>query len=848
MSGTPGKIADLGADQKRELLKQLLLKKAARAESVYPLSHGQRALWFLHQLAPEKAAYNLIFSWKVASRVDALALERAFQRVVDRHPTLRSTYSVENGQLLQRAHTDQKISPALFDASQSSEASLGSSIEDDAHKPFDLEQGPVLRISLYSRSEDEHILLLVIHHIAVDFSSVAMIMNEVFHFYSAAVLRINFDMPAPANQYSQYVRWQSELLAGPEGDRQFQHWQSKLAGELAVLDLSSDRPRPAVRTHKGESVSFDLDAALTEGLKRLARSEGTTLYTVLLSGLHVLLHCLTGQDDILVASPAIGRTRAEFTSVVGYFANPVVMRADLAGNPTFKSFLAQNRQTALHALANQDYPFPWLVDRLGLPRDAGRTPITDVVFFLQKPSPFNPTDERLAVKPWTGRLPLGEKDGRFDSGTLLLESYEVRQRIARFDLAFLGVETEQSLFYCIQYNSDIYNKETVAELFKQYEALLSLIIANPEAKLSKLASLIKSERGVKKMEKANRHLSRVSTLRGFKRKGVDLSQVGLIKTDYLTPEEKSPLVISPTTEDVDLADWAKSNGAYIEQELLKHGVILFRGFNIGSISAFEQFASSICPELFDEYSDLPREAMGGKVYGSTPYPADQAILPHNESSHMPNWPMKIWFYCVQPSERGGETPIMDCRKVFDLMPPRIRDQFAEKRLMYIRNFTGGLDKSWQEFFATDDRREVEDYCSKNSISFEWKSGNGLRIRRIGPGVARHPKTGEMVFFNQIQAHHFTCLDPSVRESLSLLFKEEDYPRHVYYGDGTPIDESVINEIRAVYEKVRVSFAWQQGDVMMLDNMLTAHSRTPYAGPRKIVVSMGEMVSAKLIES
>jgi alpha-ketoglutarate-dependent taurine dioxygenase len=238
---------------------------------------------------------------------------------------------------------------------------------------------------------------------------------------------------------------------------------------------------------------------------------------------------------------------------------------------------------------------------------------------------------------------------------------------------------------------------------------------------------------------------------------------------------------------------------------------------------------------------LPREGIGGKVYGSTPYPADQTIFFHNESSHLHRWPMKIWFFCIQPAQSGGETPIVDCRKVYQLLDPKLREKFAQKQLMYVRNYTDGLDVSWQEFFKTAHKTEVEQYCRQAGIEFEWKDGNKLRTRKPRPAIAKHPKTGEMVFFNQLPLHHISCLDPAVRNSLLSVFGEGNLPRNVYYGDGTPIEDSVMAEIQAVYQQATVSFPWQAGDILMLDNMLAAHSRNPFVGPRKIVVAMGEMI-------
>lgn len=317
-----------------------------------------------------------------------------------------------------------------------------------------------------------------------------------------------------------------------------------------------------------------------------------------------------------------------------------------------------------------------------------------------------------------------------------------------------------------------------------------------------------------------------------------------VKTSYFEPDKTMPLVIEPAAPGLDLATWAAESRDALDDELRRHGAVLFRGFDVATSTDFERVAASVCPSLFGEYGDLPREGVSGKVYGSTPYPSDQAILFHNESSHMHRWPMRIFFNCRTAAKEGGETPIVDCREIYNRLDPEIRDRLATKRLMYVRNYTKGLDVSWQDFFRTEDRAEVEAYCDKAGIEYEWKKGDGLRTRQLCQAVAKHPHTGEMSFFNQIQLHHVSCIDPEVRKSLLMLFKEQDIPRNVYYGDGTPIEDEVVDAIRDLYWKTSVAFTWQEGDMIVLDNMMTAHARNPYVGPRKIVVAMGQMFERK----
>ncbi|MEM8720427.1 MAG: TauD/TfdA family dioxygenase [Cyanobacteria bacterium P01_G01_bin.39] len=315
----------------------------------------------------------------------------------------------------------------------------------------------------------------------------------------------------------------------------------------------------------------------------------------------------------------------------------------------------------------------------------------------------------------------------------------------------------------------------------------------------------------------------------------------LIKLDYLESKSNMPLVVSPALADVNIIDWIESNHQLLKSKLHQHGAILFRNCNLTSIADFENLTQAICSDLHCDYGDLPPIEASNKVYNVTPFPADKTILFHNESSHLHCYPQKIWFFCMQPAEVGGETPIVDCRQVYQLLNPKVRAKLQQKKLMYVRNYIEGLDVSWQDFFRTESKAAVEKYCHTAKIEYEWLPNNGLRTRKTRPAIIQHPDTKDTVFFNQIQLHHISYLDQKVRQSLLSIFTTENLPRNVYYGDGSPIEEEEIVAINQAYQQAKVSFTWQKGDVLMLDNILTAHSRNPYQGKRKVFVAMGDLV-------
>lgn len=308
-----------------------------------------------------------------------------------------------------------------------------------------------------------------------------------------------------------------------------------------------------------------------------------------------------------------------------------------------------------------------------------------------------------------------------------------------------------------------------------------------------------------------------------------------------TPE--SLRVLSPETPGEDLAAWGRTHAEPLRRLLVKSPALLFRGFGVGGVEGFERFAEAVQPTLA-EYQErsTPRTEVSGRVYTSTEYPANETIPQHNEMSYASAWPTKLFFHCVQPSAQGGETPLADSREVYRRLSPRLRELFERKKIMYVRNYGTGVDLSWQKVFQTEDRARVDEYCQRVGIQVEWLGGNRMRTRSVRPAVMTHPETGEALWFNQAHLFHVSGLAPRVRDAMRMVFKDEELPRNSLFGDGTSIPDADLEEVRAVYREVTFAFAWQAGDVLMLDNMLMTHGRLPFTGARRVVVAMGGMRS------
>lgn len=322
---------------------------------------------------------------------------------------------------------------------------------------------------------------------------------------------------------------------------------------------------------------------------------------------------------------------------------------------------------------------------------------------------------------------------------------------------------------------------------------------------------------------------------------VTVTAEAVVRSALLTEHGDGPVVFGPTCPDVDLVGWAVANRHAVEVALHTYGALLFRGFDVVRPEDLERFASVFVQELFADNGEHPRAALSANVYTPTFFPAEEKLLWHNENSFNDAGPAMIWFCCQQPARSGGETPIVDSRQVYQRIDRALREEFISKGVMYVRNFGTGVGLDWRTVFRTDSRHEVEASCTRQGVHFEWHDDR-LRTVAVRPAVVRHPRTGQWSWFNQAQHWHLSCLDSALRASLLTTFAPDELPRQCYFGDASPIPDAAMDEICLAYQELEVAFAWQRGDVLMLDNILVAHARNPYRGERRILVTMGDVIA------
>lgn len=285
--------------------------------------------------------------------------------------------------------------------------------------------------------------------------------------------------------------------------------------------------------------------------------------------------------------------------------------------------------------------------------------------------------------------------------------------------------------------------------------------------------------------------------------------------------------------------WVEDHREWIDAALLEHGAILFRGFGVDSADRFQVAAPALCGDLLPYvHRSTPRTSIGRHMYTATEFRADADIPMHNENAFQRSWPMRLAFCCIRPAESGGQTPLARSAAVTARIDPSIVRTFAERGVMYVRNYGHGIDLPWETAFQTSSPAEVEAYCRREQIDCEWLPEGCLRTRHVCQGVAVHPATGQQLWFNQAHLFHVSSLGREQQETMLELFGEANLPRHAYFGDGGRIEETLLQEVRCAYAAERVMFEWQRGDVLLVDNMIVAHGRTPFRGERTVLVAMG----------
>jgi amino acid adenylation domain-containing protein len=449
-----------------------------RDGSPLPLSFAQQRLWFIDQLEPGSAAYNMPFALRLRGELDTAALRASLDALVRRHETLRTTFAEQGGVPVQVIHPAASVALRELDLRDLPEAEREAEAErlasEETLRPFDLEQGPLLRSTLLRLDEEEHVLLFTLHHVVSDGWSMHVLVREVSALYAAFSRGEEPRLAELPVQYADFAVWQREWLSGEVLDEQIGYWKDALAGAPPLLEIATDRPRSAAQSTRAGMHRFALPPATAAGLRALSRREGTTLFMTLLAAWQTLLGRYSGQEDVVVGTPIAGRTRVELEGLIGFFVNMLALRADLAGDPTWAELLAGVRETALGAFAHQHLPFERLVDELATGRSLTHAPIFQAIFSLDR---------------------AGSRDERLSLGTVRLEPFGGELEETKFDLNLKVLDDEEELSGTLLYQAALFEAETAARMGGHLEVLLeAMAAAHPGQRLSEVPLLRGAER------------------------------------------------------------------------------------------------------------------------------------------------------------------------------------------------------------------------------------------------------------------------------------------------------------------------------------------------------------------
>ena len=461
------------------------IEKSGVDRDEFPLSEGQKALWFLHQLAPRSAAYNLVFSSKLTPAVDIKSMSEAFALLFERHPMLDATFHVVDGEPVQRLHRGRTIDCREHDATGMSEEEIKGLIAQHAERSFDLENGPMVRLELFLTAEGSHIVLLSMHHIVADAWSVSVLMNDLIEGYFSIKAGGQPEYQPLEYRYHDYVDWQRLNLEGAFGAQASQYWRDQLDDAPHLLDLPTDRPRPPVQTFNGGRLAFELNKDLAARVLDISSESGSTLYSTMLAAYNVLFHLYCGQDDIVVGSPMAGRNQGELGELIGYFINPVPLRSRVDDDPSFSDLMHRTGAGVNSAIEYQDYPLVRIVDDLKVARDPGRSPLFQVSFAMERVPGVD--EQGIAV------FLIGKGGHQFAVGDMIVETIDLNMRQAQFEITLVVEESGGKIFGCWQYNRDLFDEATIGRLNTLWARVLEEVSANPDIKISEINLLSDDE-------------------------------------------------------------------------------------------------------------------------------------------------------------------------------------------------------------------------------------------------------------------------------------------------------------------------------------------------------------------
>jgi alpha-ketoglutarate-dependent taurine dioxygenase len=803
-------------------------------------SFGQKSLWFFQQLQPDCASYNLTFAYRLRGPLRLDALSAALNDVVAANESLRSAFVEKDGQPVV------KVAPrdtCLVDPTTETitEQGIKDFVDQCARRPFDLSEAPLLRASIGSIGSDDNVLVLDVHHIVFDGWSRRLLLNQVAQSYWYHVQ----GAPQTALETFSYRAFSALQRSWMESDAaasSLDFWRERLSNINSPMPLPTTQPRPDTHPNTGHKQVQQIERDLSGCIDSFARDARSTPFVTLLVGIKLLLMS-KHVEDLIVGVPFVNRDRPEFESSIGYFVNMVVVRSRYERTMSMRELVELETDVVNQAISHGNYPFDRLVSDLSVPRSLAHNPLYQVIFNL-----------------------LGDEWDELSLKGVKSEVLTADNGASQVDLSVAARRSGGVYTLTWEYCDALFTAETITVWQQEYREILCKMTANPElgvdavltsvralaeqrtkeasqaSRTSRIDRLRKARSSTKTADAAANAQHRSRTISRAQRRRVDLS--ALTKEQALF-DDLSVIKIETAVRSLDPVAWAADHGATIRDKLIHCGGILFRGFDIENATDFESFFRTVCGPLNEYTHRVTKRSQPGEsfVYTSTDHPKTLDLALHNETSYTKQWPAQIGFYCDLPSREGGQTPIADSRRVLAALPKDLVARFSKNQLLYMRNSGNSIELPWKETFQTDDKTSVEEFCRSHDIEFEWTSNGELRTSQCCHVMARHPQTGDTIWFNQAHLMHRSAYPPGVIDRMFADTPDDELPFNVFFGDRTQIPDADVALINDTYSTHARTFLWQKGDVMILDNMLMAHGRRPFEGDRKILVAMAGTISA-----
>lgn len=779
-------------DARRELLRRLTLHEdggVARGPSELPLSTSQQRIWFQMQLDPSDPVFNVTALVAVRGDLDESALERAVTAIGDRHPLLRAGFPDRDGRPVQvigdvplRLSVHGERSEPVLDRA----ASL-------ARLPFDLATGPAFRAHLLHGAVAH--VLLVAHHIVCDGWSLNIVVRDLLAAYRGQLPARAAGGGAATPSFADYVEWERTWCTSDDAERQRRYWRSTFPPRVETTRATA---APAPAPTAGTSCSVHLLPPAQRALERAMRGCSATAFTILLGVLVRILSARARSDEIVVGAGFANRPRRAFEEVVGCFVNLLPLRVRSGGHATMRDLIAHCAAVAASALANGSLPYGAILEEIGghRSRTPQEAPLMEVVLVHQN-----------------------APSAALDATGVGLEPVDLDIGIARFPATvFLRTVAGRSVITLQWSDGSRTDPDARALLFDLVEG-----IARCDEELDRPIPEAPAARRAPPPPPG----SAAASFRAF--------------LGRATRDEPTPVLIAPPKAGR-CADWIHANRSDLARQISEGGALLLRGFRMDP-TEFRAAAHAWSPALRlvnGEHEAV--DALDG-VFHPTRFRSDRKLLWHNEDTFNRNWPRWVMFCCISPADAGGDTPLVDAGAVFEGIDAPVRREFLRRGVMYVRRYGGGLGRSWQEVYGTDSRTDVERRCRAEGVVASWGPDGVLRTSAVRPAATRHPETGRWCWTNQAQHWHPSAIGGYVGASLDEVLAADELPRDCRYGDGGPIPHEVMLHILDVYRRLERRFPWHAGDLLVIDNVATAHGRAAFQGERRHLAAFAGSVVA-----